>query len=100
MKQSLVQNICRLPGPGTFVAEVSEVASSQHLPFGLRYVCRHWVDHAEHGLVSLLDNGPVHDFLRQSSLYWLEVTSLIGKIPEAVTMMRKLESSIEVSTIT
>lgn len=100
MEQSLVQNVCQLSGPGMLVAEVSEAALSQYLPFGLRYACRHWIDHTEHGRVSLSDDGPVHKFLRRHCTHWLEVISLISKIPEAIAMMIKLESLIEVSTIT
>jgi hypothetical protein len=100
MEQSLVQNICQLPSLGMLVAEVSEAALSQYLPLGLRYACRHWIDHTEHGRVSLSDNGPVHNFLQRYGPYWLEVMSLIRKIPEAMTMMIKLDSLIEVSTIT
>lgn len=100
MKHSLVQNICQLPRPGTFIAEVAEATLSQYLPFGLKYACRHWIDHAEHGQVTLDDNGPVHSFLRRYCLYWLEVMSLISKIPEAITVMRKLKDLIQVSMIT
>ena len=99
MKRSLRKNICQLSGQGYFVDEVSEAALSQHLPFGLRYACRHWISHAEHGRVSLSDDGPMHDFLRKFGPYWLEVMGLIRKTPEATTMMIRLKSLIEVSTI-
>jgi hypothetical protein len=99
MEQCLVQNICQLQGPGVFVdGGVSEAALWQYLPFGLRYACRHWISHAEYGGMSLSDNGRVHNFLRQCCHYWMEVMSLIGKIPEAATIMIQLESLIDVST--
>jgi NACHT domain len=98
MEQCLVQKICQLPGPGVFVDGVSEAALRQYLPFGLRYACRHWISHAEYGGMSLSDNGRVNNFLRQCCHYWMEVMSLIGKIPEATTIMIQLESLIDVST--
>ena len=99
MSRSLRRNICRLPGPGTLVSEVSEATLNQHVPFGLRYACRHWIDHTEHGRVSLDDDSRVYDFLLQYLPYWLEVVSLIGKIPEAMGTMRKLENLVEVSAM-
>jgi hypothetical protein len=100
MEGSLQQNVCRLSRRGCMVNEVSEAALSQYLPPGLRYACRHWMSHVEHGRLSLSDNGAVHNFLQQCCLYWLEVMGLIRKIPEATTMMIQLERLIKVSTIT
>ena len=83
MEGSLQQNVCRLSGPGCMVDEVSEATLSQYLPLRLRYACRHWISYAEHGGLSLSDNGRVHNFLRQCCLNWIEVMGLIRKIPEA-----------------
>jgi len=99
MQQSLVRNICQLPGPGIFVDEVPEAALRQYLPFGLTYACRHWVSHAERGRVDLSDNSRVHTFLRQYLLNWLEAMTLISRMQEATTVMIRLESLIEVNTI-
>ncbi len=79
MDRSLQKTICQLSGEGCFVDEVSEAALIQHLRYGLRYACRHWISHARHGRVTLSDNGIVHEFLRQKFLHWLEVISLIRK---------------------
>ena len=59
---------------------MSETSLNQYLPPGLRYACRHWTSHAEYGRLSLFDNGPVYDFLRQFCLYWIEIMGLIRKI--------------------
>ena len=99
MEQSLVKNMCRLPGLGIFVDEVSETVLRQYLPFGLRYACCHWISHAERGRVSLSDNGRVYRFLRRYLLNWLEAMSLTEKMSEAMTMMKQLESLIEVNVI-
>jgi hypothetical protein len=98
MKQSLGQNMCQLPRYDTFVVDISETTMSQYLPLGLRYACCNWIDHLEHGQLSLVDNGPVHSFLRQYCSYWLEVMCIISKMTEATNMMRKLRSLVQVST--
>jgi Heterokaryon incompatibility protein (HET) len=100
MEQSLIQNICQLSSPEIFVTGISEAALSIYLPLGLRYACCHWLDHVNLGQVSLDDGGRVHIFLQQHCPHWLEAMSLIKRIPEAIMMMRMLESLIEVSTIT
>jgi len=97
MSHCLRQNICYLSGPGTLVSEVSDTTLNQQVPPGLRYACRHWVDHAKYGGVSLDDDGQVHQFLLAYSPCWLEVVSLIGMLPEAKGIMRMLESLVEVS---
>lgn len=100
MKRSLQKNICQLSGSGCFVDEVSETVLSQHLPLGLRYACRHWINYIENARVNLSDEGPVYNFLRQFCPYWLEVMGLIRKTPEATTMIIQLKGLIEVSTVT
>ena len=97
MAKSLMQNMCHLPSPATLVSAVSETAFRQYLPSGLTYACRYWIDHVEHGQVSLDDDGPVYTFLQQYCPFWVEVMSLIRKLPEAVGVMRKLEGFISVS---
>ena len=95
----LRKDICDLKSPGTMVEDIEPAFITQHLSSTLQYSCRYWLDHSEHGQVSLNDDGPVHRFLREYFPYWLEVMSLIGKIPEALTMMMRLESMINVSRV-
>ena len=97
MSNALRQNICGLPGPGTLISEVSNTTLDQCIPPALRYACRHWIDHAEFGELSLDDGSRVHLFLLEYTSYWLESLSLIGQLPEAMAIMRKLEILLEVS---
>ena len=95
----LRKDICGLKRPGTMVDEVDPAVIPQHLSSALQYSCRYWLDHSKEGQVSLDDDGSVHHFLRKYYPYWLEAMSLVGKIPEAMAMMTKLESLIDVSTV-
>ena len=95
----LQKDICGLKSPGTMVEDVESTVVAQHLSSAIQYSCRYWLDHSERGYKSLNDDGPVYRFLRKSCLYWLEAMSLVGKIPEAITMMMKLESLIDVSRV-
>lgn len=97
MSNAFRQNICSLSGLGTLISEVSDTTLDQCVPPALRYACRHWVDHAELG--GLEDDSCVHRFLSKYVSCWMEVVSLIGKLPEAMGIMRKLERLVEVSMI-
>ena len=95
----LRKDICGLKSPGAMVEDVDFAFIALHLSSALQYSCQYWLDHSEHGKVSLNDDGPVHRFLREYFPYWLEATSLIGRIPEAITKMTKLERLIDVSMV-
>lgn len=98
MESALHYDICDLQHPGVLISEVTQSSIDAHIPLHVQYACRHWLDHLDHAKVSLDDNGDVHHFLQRYCLFWLEVTSLVSKIPEAIAMMNKLESMIDVST--
>lgn len=97
---ALRKDICGVKNPGILVEDVKPIVVTQHLSAALQYSCRYWLDHSEHGQVSLDDNGQVHNFLRGYCAFWLEAMSLLRRIPEATAMMIKLESLIDVSVIT
>jgi hypothetical protein len=69
-----------------------------------RYACRYWVDHLDlldipdRAAVGLVDDGPVHVFLRRHLLHWIEVLSLIKSLPKGLAMMEKLAGHAEVSS--
>ena len=98
MSQELKRNICNLDNSG--VEDVEPAVVAKYVSGTLGYSCQYWVDHSDHGQVSLDDDGPVHQFIQNYCLYWLEVMSLIGEIPKATTMMIKLENLVDVSMIT
>ena len=95
----LQKDICGLKSPGTMVEDVESIVVAQHLSSAIQYSCRYWLDYSERRYKSLNDDGPVYRFLRKSCLYWLEAISLIGKIPEAITIIMKLESLIDISRV-
>jgi hypothetical protein len=95
----LRKDLCGVKSPGTLVEDVSTALVTQHLFSALQYMCRYWLDHVEHAQMRLDDDGPVHRFLQEYYLYWMEAMGLTGKVAEAITMMMKLESLIDVSMI-
>jgi hypothetical protein len=95
----LRKDLCGLESPGMLMEDVSSAVVTQHLSSAFQYTCRYWLDHAERAQMRLIDDGSVHRFLQECCLYWLEAMSLVGKLPEAMMMMMRLESLIDVSIV-
>lgn len=69
----------------------------------IRYSCEFWADHlcfinSENPECSrgLAVNGEVSKFLREHLLHWLEALSLMGKLSDGVTSIRKLLLAVKV----
>jgi hypothetical protein len=100
MSETLNKNICSLPMPGALTSNLEGNQAASCLPVHVRYACRYWVDHLQRGEIYLCDdNGPVHEFLQQHFLHWLEALSLMRKMSEGVLMMRRLQTVINVSDL-
>ena len=74
----------------------------------VRYSCIHWVNHLCEGIANsssaqyhfeLNDDGKVSHFLKRHFLYWLEASSLLGAMSDAVLSVTKLESLLRVSPV-
>jgi len=87
--------------PGTLMHEVEGERINSRLPKHVQYACRYWIDHLEQvshlrrNEIGLRDDGRVHSFIKKHFLHWLEALSLMGKMPEGVLMITKLESMLE-----
>ena len=91
MAKTLKRNICQLRTPGILKSEIEIGIVDQHLPYHVQYTCQYWVDHLQKSDLSLDDGGHVHEFLQTHFLHWLEALSLIGKMSEAVLMIKVLD---------
>jgi len=64
------------------------------------YASCFWIDHLyasqaiDEDEAVFVDDGEIHQFLQQHFLHWLESLSLLGKISDAVKMIRKLHDLI------
>lgn len=102
LSQELKRNIYILESPGALSTEI-KVPDPDPLRT-IRYSCVHWVNHLcdwnESGTSldnALQDDGPVHGFLENHLLHWLEASSLIGSIGEAIHAVIKLQTLLKVS---
>jgi hypothetical protein len=100
----LQKNICELPSPGILTTEISNKRIESCISEGLQYSCCFWTYHLEQSRLeqSELRLGYIReicDFLQKHLLHWLEIMSILGKIPETIGFIDTLQSLIKVRLI-
>ncbi|EAQ88969.1 hypothetical protein CHGG_05588 [Chaetomium globosum CBS 148.51] len=90
MDQCLGQDICCLKVPGMLRSELDQQTINAHLPPEVQYACQYWVHHLKESKHNIEDDGPVHTFLTNHLLHWLEVLSLLGRLSDGVLLIRTL----------
>jgi hypothetical protein len=93
----------RLHAPGFLIDDVKPPAPDPLA--AVQYSCIYWVDHLldcgrEETTHDLKDSGSVHQFLRESYIYWLEALSLIKSVSDSIIMIINLENWLQVSSAT
>jgi hypothetical protein len=95
LSQTLRRDIYNLDLPGVLIDQVIPVDPDPLAP--VRYSCVYWVDHLceidrsnSHRRSDLADEGQIFKFLKRHFLHWLEGLSLLGKISEGISMIKKL----------
>ena len=97
MSKTLKRNICHLKTPGTLRSQIEGTIVNQYLSPHVHYACQYWVGHLQKGSPDLHNSTQVYNFLRDHFLHWLEALSLMGKISEAVHMIKVLGSTPAIS---
>ncbi|KAI9658392.1 MAG: hypothetical protein M1821_002525 [Bathelium mastoideum] len=83
MNNGLKRDGCRLKLPDATLQDVDRDALQLYLPSYVRYACCYWAQHAICCSDMMCDGGPVHVFLKEHLLHWLEALSLIERLVEA-----------------
>jgi hypothetical protein len=97
--QALKQDICNLSN-SVHVSTI-DPASLESIPSDLKYSCLYWLVHLEHILT--LENlkesvaSQVMTVFDTHILHWIECMALLGKLGDAVHLLRKIELSARVS---
>jgi hypothetical protein len=92
MSDSLRKDICDLVCPGALISQLNSSHVEQRISAELQYACHYWVSHIQRSEASLHDGDQAHRFLQKHFLHWLEVLSLIGKLPDSIRMVTELQS--------
>jgi hypothetical protein len=99
MSSALKEDVCGQRMLGVRVSDVSISHIQRCLPSEVQYACLYWVRHLILSGERLLDDGDVHQFLREHALHWMEVMSWMGKTSEAIEAMTMLGSINEVKPL-
>jgi archaellum biogenesis ATPase FlaH len=105
MSSALKRDVCNLQKPGCLASEVELSLIKKCLPEHVEYACRYWIRHLQRchsprqSGSELRDDGPVHKFLKEHFLHWLEALSLMGQVSEGVLMVTALQSMLTVSDL-
>ncbi|KAL2048193.1 hypothetical protein N7G274_000104 [Stereocaulon virgatum] len=97
------KNLYGLRDPGPIGSQIPFEELARCLPPELQYACEYWVSHLQRSEVKvnnkqyLDDGGPIHIFMQQYFLYWLEALSLAGKLSEGIHAIRTLEDIVDAS---
>jgi NACHT domain len=101
MTKELKFNICDLETSLLANAEIQGLDKlvDKKIPDGLQYSCMHWSSHlcsdsnpTSTAVSALLDGF----FAGPRPLYWIEVLSLMGKVPVAISALRQIKSCTKV----
>ncbi|KAL0932792.1 beta transducin-like protein HET-D2Y [Colletotrichum truncatum] len=101
MSRILKRDVYDLRAPGYPIDEVEPPDPDPLAP--ARYSLVYWIYHLSDGNPAgqghnyLQDSGPVHTFLEQHYLHWLEALSLVGSMSEGILQMAKLACLVQAS---
>jgi hypothetical protein len=101
MKKKLEFNICELETSCVFNSDIQDLKDrvERKIPDDLQYSCQHWSNHLCYDIdpVNVEITRLLDDFFTESQpLYWLEMLSLMGKVPTAVSALRLMRAGFKV----
>jgi hypothetical protein len=105
MASKLRFNICELESSYLPNSEIQDLTNrvEQKIPDALQYSCLYWAHHLcyEGGPIVGEISGLLDGFFAESQpLYWLEVLSLMGKVPDAILALRLMKANFKVRMLT
>ncbi|KAL8299267.1 hypothetical protein RB593_009250 [Gaeumannomyces tritici] len=92
---ALRKDVCDLHHPGTLRSKIEPGIIDNRLPPEVQYACRYWVHHWKESKRKIRDGDPVHLFLTDRLLYWLEALGIMGRIRESFNMANCLLDMLE-----
>jgi len=93
MRKRLKQDICGIGKLNATPGEVGKDTLTNYLPAELEYACIYWVYHLE---ASGRPNDRVHGFLLDHFLHWLEVLSILKRLPHFLKVLQNLTDLVKV----
>ncbi|KAK6495970.1 hypothetical protein TWF481_003015 [Arthrobotrys musiformis] len=96
LSEKLRAGICSLGPPGILKSDIGLGIIQQSVPADVGYAYQYWVHHLKKSQHDIEDDGPVHKFLQEHLLDWLEATSILGISSNNIHLVKDLQSIIPV----
>jgi hypothetical protein len=99
MNENLKYNICNIRDPSLLNSDIPDLPIRLEILVSpeLAYACKSWFTHLS---LSSKDDGLLlkafHLFCKEPILYWIEVCSLLGVLPESLRGLRNVHSTLQV----
>lgn len=97
MNESLRKDICNLKDPGISRTAIDPERVNECISDEVQYACANWVLHLQLSASTVCDNDTAHTFLTTHFLHWIEALSLMGRMRDAITMIKSLKKLLAVS---
>ena len=98
----LKRNMCELDDPSLFLLnrDIPNLGAriSRHIPLHVQYACKYWAHHLS---LARPDEGllkPLDTFLHGKLLYWVEVSSVIGRADIVIRSLEAARMALRVRT--
>lgn len=95
MSSGLHQNICKLDSLAISKNDIQQEAINRHVSIELGYACVYWVYHLLESKRHVHEDE-VYPFLEIHFLHWIELLSIMGKLPEGAMAIKGLLDAIAV----
>jgi WD40 repeat protein len=100
LQSSLVENICQLEGLSVSNVDVSPSTVKDRIPEAIEYACINWASHVANiksgGEVGREVRDALYLFFDEKLLQWFECLSLLARLGDAVSSLRRLEAWVSV----
>ncbi|KAF5022088.1 hypothetical protein F66182_5863 [Fusarium sp. NRRL 66182] len=97
LSKCLKTNICDVESAGTAREDFSRDMIMSCFPDESNYASLYWVYHVRSSQSKIKDDGPVHIFLLNHFLHWLEALSLLDSMYETIGLLDDLIASTDVN---
>jgi len=99
MSKHLRRDICNLQRPAARKIDLSSLEVTRHIPPDVQYACLFWVYHFRRIEIET-SRHDIESFLQQHFLHWLEALALLGRLSDAVNMIRVLDALDTLHSVT
>ncbi|PNP52960.1 hypothetical protein THARTR1_06475 [Trichoderma harzianum] len=97
MNAKLKRDICDIQKLGKRRKDIDQHLVDEHITPDLIYACLYWIYHLQHGEQRVIMHSEIPTFIYEHLLHWVEVLAIVGRLSDAVMVIRRLLEIFQVS---